>query len=97
MALSLILHDLAAIESEDETRFFEAIFQISPEHWRLSAGATLLETGVSPAYLRDHLLRARPEELRSAAQILVTRVSGDTAWAGLPTVGEQWLKDALTP
>lgn len=97
MALSLILHDLAAIEADDETRFFEAIFQISPEHWRLSAGATLLETGVSPSYLRDHLLRALPEALRGMTQLLVTRVSGDTAWNGLPAVGEQWLKDALAP
>ncbi|RAI60774.1 hypothetical protein [Roseicella frigidaeris] len=97
MALSLILHDLAALESEDETRFFEAIFQIAPEHWRLSAGATLLETGVSPSYLRDHLLRALPEPLRSMTQLLVTRVSADAAWNGLPTVGEQWLKDALAP
>jgi hypothetical protein len=95
MALSLILHDLSALEPDDEKRFFEAIFQIAPEHWRVSQGATLLETGVSPGYLRDHLVRVLPAERRSGTQLLVTRIAADTAWNALPVEGEEWLRDTL--
>lgn len=97
MALSLILHDLPALEPEDEKRFFESIFQIAPEHWQVAKGATLAETGVSPAYLRDHLLRALPPAARGATQLLVTHVSADAAWHALPSAGEQWVRDALAP
>ena len=97
MALSLILHDLSALEPDDEKRFFEAIFQIAPEHWRVSDGATLLETGVSPAYLRDHLVRVLPAERHSGTQLLVTRIAADTAWNGLSAEGERWLREVLVP
>ncbi|MFZ4410674.1 MAG: hypothetical protein ACOYOH_25245 [Paracraurococcus sp.] len=97
MALSLILHHLSALEAEDEKRFFEAIFQIAPEHWQVSKTVTLAETGVSPAYLRDHLVRCLPPALRPETEILVTHVSADAAWNALPAVGEQWVRDALAP
>src|SRR3954463_16657322 len=97
MALSLILHDLSALDPDDEKRFFESIFQIAPEHWQVSKGATLAETGVSPAYLRDHLIRALPVPMREVTQLLVTRVSADAPWHALPAVGEQWVRDALAP
>jgi hypothetical protein len=97
MPLSLILHDLSALDPEDEKRFFESIFQIAPEHWQVSKGATLAETGVSPAYLRDHLLRTLPPAVRGTTQLLVTRVSADAAWHALPAAGEQWVQDALAP
>ena len=97
MALSLILHDLSALEPDDEKRFFEAIFQIAPEHWRVSDGATLVDTGVSPLYLREHLVRALPDERRSGTQLLVTRLSADSSWNALPKEGEAWLKNALMP
>jgi hypothetical protein len=97
MPLSLILHDLSALDPEDEKRFFESIFQIAPEHWQVSKGATLAETGVSPAYLRDHLIRTLPAPLREATLLMVTRVSADAAWNALPAAGEQWVRDALVP
>lgn len=97
MALSLILHDLSALDPDDERRFFEAIFQIAPEHWRVSDGATFAETGVSPAYLRDHLVRALPADRRSGTQVLVTRVGPGASWNALPAEGEQWLRDMLAP
>ena len=97
MPLSLILHDLSALDPEDEKRFFESIFQIAPEHWQVSKGATLAETGVSPAYLRDHLVRTLPPAVRKATQLLVTHVSADAAWNALPAVGEQWVQHALAP
>lgn len=97
MPLSLILHDLSALDPEDEKRFFEAIFQIAPEHWQVSKAATLAETGVSPSYLRDHLVRTLPVAQRRATQLLVTHVSADTAWNALPAEGEQWVRDALAP
>ena len=95
MALTLILHDLSGLGPEDEKRFFESIFQIAPEHWRLADGATLAATGVSPGYLRDHLLRALPGETRGGVQLLVTRTSPDLAWQALPAEGEAWLREML--
>ena len=95
MPLSLILHDLGGLDPEDEKRFFESIFQIAPEHWQVAKGVTLAETGVSPAYLRDHLLRALPVTARDTTELLVTRVAPDTAWHGLPAAGEQWLRNGL--
>lgn len=97
MPLSLILHDLSALDPEDEKRFFEAIFQIAPEHWQVSKAATLAETGISPAYLRDHLVRTLPVSKRKETQLLVTHVSPDSAWNALPAVGERWVQDALAP
>jgi hypothetical protein len=97
MPLSLILHDLSALDPEDEKRFFESIFQIAPEHWQVSKGATLAETGVSPAYLRDHLIRTLPAPLRETTLLMVTHVSADAAWNALPAAGEQWVRDALVP
>lgn len=97
MPLSLILHDLSALEPDDEKRFFESIFQIAPEHWQVSKGATLAETGVSPTYLRDHLVRTLPPAMRGTAQLLVTHVSADAAWNALSPAGETWLQDALAP
>jgi hypothetical protein len=97
MPLSLILHDLSSLEPDDEKRFFESIFQIAPEHWQVAKGATLAETGVSPAYLRDHLLRTLPPAMRGGTQLLVTHVSPDAAWNALPAVGERWVQDALAP
>ncbi|WP_431271635.1 hypothetical protein [Dankookia sp. P2] len=97
MPLSLILHDLSALAPDEEKRFFESIFQIAPEHWQVSKGATLAETGVSPAYLRDHLIRTLPAAMREATQLLVTHVSADAAWNALPAAGERWVRDALAP
>jgi hypothetical protein len=97
MPLSLILHDLSALDADDEKRFFESIFQIAPEHWQVSKGATLAETGVSPAYLRDHLIRTLPATKRAATQLFVTHVVTDAAWNALPPEGEQWVRDALAP
>ena len=97
MALSLILHDLAGLAADDEKRFFESIFQIAPEHWRIAPGATLAETGVSPAYLRDHLLRTLPIEARATTMLLISRVSADAVWHAVPPEGETWLGDAMAP
>jgi hypothetical protein len=97
MALSLILHDLSGLEPDDDKRFFEAIFQIAPEHWRVTRSSTLVETGVSPIYLRDHLMRMLPVARRADTLLLVTHVSADASWNALPEAGEQWLRDALAP
>jgi hypothetical protein len=71
--------------------------QIAPEHWRVTKSATLVETGVSPAYLRDHLMRMMPAARRPDTLLLVTHVPADAAWNALPEAGEQWLRDALAP
>jgi len=97
MPLSLIVHDLAGLPPEDEKRFFEAIFQIAPEHWRVTEGVTLAETGVSPAYLLEHLLRCLPQGARAGTLLVTSRVPDDAAWNALPAAGETWLREGLAP
>lgn len=95
MAVCLVLHDLAGASAAAEKRFFEAIFEIAPHHWRVTPESVLVGTGISPGYLRDHLLQALAVESAAPALLLVTRVSGDLAWTGLSPEGEAWLRDVL--
>ena len=60
MPLALVIHDLPA-GSAAVKALFDAIYEIAPAHWPMSEGALLAATGVSAAYLRDHLLRALKE------------------------------------
>jgi hypothetical protein len=95
MSLCLVLHDLGDASATAEKVFFEAIFEIAPEHWRVTGQATIVATGVSPAYLRDHLLRALKKEDAPDAMLVVTQVSPDAAWHKLPAEGETWLRDLM--
>jgi hypothetical protein len=96
MSLCLVLHDLGPAASADvEKVFFEAIFEIAPEHWRITGEAVLVGTGVSPAYLRDHLLRTLKKQGVQPAMLLVTRVAADMTWHGLSPEGETWLREVL--
>lgn len=95
MSACLVLHDLGAASAAAEQRFFEAIFEIAPDHWPVARDAVLVGTGVSPAYLRDHLLQALAAEGAVPALLLVSRLSRDTAWSALPPEGEAWLRDVL--
>jgi hypothetical protein len=95
MSLCLVLHDIPGASAEAEKAFFEAIFEIAPEHWRITGAAVLVGTGVSPAYLRDHLLRVLQRQGAQPGMLLVTRVPGDLAWQGLPAEGEAWLREIV--
>jgi hypothetical protein len=95
MSLCLVLHDLAGVPAAAEKAFFEAIFEIAPDHWRVTGEAVLVGTGVSPAYLRDHLLRALKQQGARPAMLLVSRVPGDLASHNLPAEGEAWLREVL--
>ena len=95
MSLCLVLHDLGPAPAAAEKVFFEAIFEIAPEHWPITPNATLVATGVSPSYLRDHLLRALKKEDAPGVVLTITRVSADTAWHNLPAEGEVWLREVL--
>lgn len=95
MSLCLVLHDLGEASAAAEKVFFEAIFEIAPEHWPIAARATLVATEVSPAYLRDHLLRALKKEETPEVMLTVTRVSPDAAWHNLPPQGDAWLRRIL--
>ena len=57
--------------------------------------ALLAATGVSPSYLRDHLLRALRAQGHRAGLMLVSRLGTNAAWTGLPADGEDWLRQAL--
>jgi len=93
--LTIVLHDLGALSPESEKRFFEAIFQIAPTHWRIAGGATLLETGVSPGYIRDYLKRVLQDEAAPDSPLLVLPAGGAPAWHALPPAGATWLEDVL--
>ena len=96
MSLCLVLHDLGDASAAVEKAFFESIFEIAPEHWRMTGQATLVATGVSPTYLRNHLLRSLSAEARQGVMLTVTGVSPDAAWHNLPPEGEAWLREILT-
>jgi hypothetical protein len=91
----LVLHALEGLGPAARKAFFDAIFEASPAHWPIHASATLVATGLSPAYLRDHLRRALDAESAPEVQLLVCPIAGNPAWAGLPPEGEAWLRDVL--
>ncbi len=95
MAVCLVLHDLTGASAAAEKAFFEAIFEIAPDHWRVAPEAVLVGTEISPAYLRDHLLQALAAEGAVPALLLVTQMSDDQARAGLSPEGEAWLRNLL--
>jgi hypothetical protein len=95
MSICLVLHDLGDAPAAAEKVFFEAIFEIAPEHWRVTDRVTLVATGVSPAYLRDHLLRALKKEEAPDTMLAVTQFSADASWHNLPPDGEAWLREVM--
>jgi hypothetical protein len=94
MPLALVVHDLPA-GSAALKAMVDAIYEIAPEHWPMSDSALLAATGVSPSYLRDHLLRALRAQGHRAGLMLVSRLGTNAAWTGLPADGEDWLRQAL--
>ncbi|MBX6743316.1 MAG: hypothetical protein QJR07_05220 [Acetobacteraceae bacterium] len=95
MSLCLVLHDLGGAPADAEKAFFEAIYEIAPDHWPVTGRAVLVGTEVSPAYLRDHLLQALAPTGTQPALLLVTRVPRDLAWHNLPSDGVAWLQEML--
>ncbi len=64
MPICLVLHELGHAGPAAEQALFGAVFEVASSHWRVTPSATLVGTDVSPAYLRDHLLRALAEDAR---------------------------------
>ncbi len=95
MTLCLVIHDVPADDSPAALAFSEALFHISPEHWPVTPGAALLATEVSPGYLRDHLLQKLRRAGAEPGLLLVTRLSADLTWHGLPAEGADWLRERL--
>jgi hypothetical protein len=91
MPICLVLHELGLAGPAAETAFFGAIFEVASSHWRVTPGATLVGTDVSPAYLRDHLLHALDAAGAPPAVVLVTPMAADAAWHGIPPEGEEWI------
>ena len=91
MPICLVLHELGLAGPAAETAFFGAIFEVASSHWRVTPGATLVGTDVSPAYLRDHLRRALDGAGAPPVLLLVTPLPAGVAWHGLPPEGEEWL------
>lgn len=91
--LALVIHDLPPGEALDA--LYAAIYEIAPEHWPMTGTAVLAETGVSPTYLRDHLLRSLEVRGQHAGILLVTRLGERAAWSNLPPEGEAWLREAI--
>ncbi len=95
MSLCLVLHDLGGAPADAVKAFFEAIYEIAPDHWPVTERVVLVGTDVSPAYLRDHMLRALAPMGVRPSLLLVTRVPRDLAWHNLPRDGEAWLQEVL--
>lgn len=95
MAACLVLYDLGVASAEAERAFFDAIYEIAPDHWRVAPNTVLVGTAVSPGYLRDHLLHALAAKDAVPALLLVTRLSGDSVWSALSPEGEDWLREVL--
>jgi hypothetical protein len=95
MALLLVLHDLGPEPPEEaESRFFGAVFEVAPDHWRVTADATLVGTEVSPRYLVGHLRRAAERAGIAPRLLLATPVpDGAMAAHGLTPEGEAWLRE----
>ena len=66
MPICLVLHELGHAGPAAEQALFSAVFEVASSHWRVTPGATLVGTDVSPTYLRDHLLRALDDFRRPA-------------------------------
>jgi len=95
MSLCLVLHDLGPVAPEAEQMFFAAVFEIAPDHWRVTEDATLVATEVSPGYLLDHLRRSAARARLEPRILLVTRVPAEVATHGLPENGEAWIREML--
>src|SRR5215207_3184200 len=95
MAICLVLYDLGPAPPEEaESRFFDAVFEVAPDHWRVTAGATLVGTEVSSRYLIDHLRRAAERAGIAPRLLLATPVpDGAMAVHGLTPEGEAWLRE----
>lgn len=93
MALLLILHDLGTPPAAAEEDFFYTFFGVAPDHWRVTPGASLVGTDLSPAYLLEHL---RDSARRCAIQprlLMVMPVPADVVSYGLTPEGEAWMRD----
>ncbi len=92
MPICLVLHELDHAGPGAEQALFGAVFEVASSHWRVTPSATLIGTDVSPAYLRDHLLRALADAGAPPTLLLVTPLaSGAAAWHGIPPEGEEWI------
>ncbi len=91
MPICLVLHEPGLAGPAPEQAFFSAVFEVASSHWRVTPGATLVGTDVSPAYLRDHLVRALERAGAPPALMLVTPLPAGAAWHGIPPEGEEWM------
>ncbi len=91
MPICLVVHELGLGGPGAEQALFSAVFEVASSHWRVTPSATLVGTDVSPAYLRDHLLRALDDAGAPPALMLVTPVPPTAAWHGIPPEGEEWI------
>jgi len=91
MPICLVLHELGLAGPLAEQAFFGAVFEVASSHWRVTPGATLVGTDVSPGYLRDHLRRALEVAGAPPALLLVTPLHAKAAWHGIPPEGEEWI------
>ena len=91
MPICLVLHELGRAGQAAEQALFDAVFEVASSHWRVTPSATLVGTDVSPAYLRDHLLRALRDAGAPAGLMVVAPLAGQAAWHGIPPEGEEWI------
>ncbi len=91
MPICLDHHELGRAGPAAEQALFGADFEVASSHWRVTPSATLVGTDVSPAYLRDHLLRALADAGAPPSLMLVTPLADKAAWHGITPEGEEWI------
>ena len=96
MPLLLVLHDLGAPPADAEEDFFYTFFGVAPDHWRLTPGATLARTDLSPGYLLRHLRQTAQRCGVTPRLLLVMRVPEEVAAHGLTPEGAAWLREMRT-
>ena len=93
MALALVVHDLGPLSAAEEQEFFESVFAIAPDHWRLTPTTTFVATEVSATYLLGHLRQALRRAKLTPRLLLVAPVGADLAGHGLTAEGEAWVRE----
>ncbi|MFC3124556.1 hypothetical protein ACFOD4_05725 [Pseudoroseomonas globiformis] len=89
MSLLLVVHDQPA---EGAQALEDAVWQLAESHLTLP-GALIVESGVSPRYLQEHLSGAM-RRAGIAGPLLVTPVA-EASWQGLSPEAEEWMRARL--
>ena len=76
---------------QDYTDLIKAL-KAYPDWWHYLDSTWIIKTDWTHAQIRDDLW----QHMDSSDELVVMRLSGEGAWAGIAEKGSKWLKDNLT-